>query len=562
MLITFSFVNISSGRDFILARNMDIFFSMIREISLFYVDNTEPEKLIEDGINGVLRGLDPFTTYIPESEKENYATMTTGRYGGVGALIRQIGDYVMIIEPYENFPAQKAGLRAGDIITAINGKSTRGVPVNEVSELLKGLPNSRIEITVIRGADAIPLTKEITREEVKINNVAWYGKIADGIGYIQFNGFTENAHQEVREALNDLKRNHNINSIILDVRGNPGGLLIEAVNVTNLFVDRGQEIVSTRGKVQQWDQTYRARNNPIDPDIPLVVLVGSNSASAAEIVAGAVQDLDRGILIGQRTFGKGLIQTTRQLSYNSQLKITTAKYYTPSGRCIQALDFSDENGAAFIPDSLINEFRTKNGRRVFDGGGIIPDIQIYEQRPAPILINLYTRNLIFDYATLYASKHPEIHSVGEFELTDQEYREFTSYLEENNFDYQTQTEERLRQLVAMAKQENYYNQSEEAFRDLEKKLAHDKSDDLENFKDDIKALLKEEIVSRYYYQKGRIAASLEGDPILEKAIEILNNRLLYNSILDGSLNYGADGNKTGWTGLYGMISRKGNLTDC
>ncbi len=533
-MLTYGFVNISASRDFQLARNMDIFFSMIREISLFYVDDTEPEKLIENGIAGVLRGLDPYTAYIPESEKDNYATMTTGRYGGIGALIRQIGDYVMIIEPYENFPAQKSGLRSGDIIIAIDGKSTKGFLVNEISELLKGQPQSTISITIQRNGEPDPIIKEITREEVKIDNVAWYGTVADQIGYIQFNGFTENAHQEVRDALKDLKRKHGIESVILDVRGNPGGLLMEAVNVTNLFVEKGQDIVSTRGKLKQWDHTYRARNNPLDADIPVVILVGRSSASAAEIVAGALQDLDRGVVLGQRTFGKGLIQTTRQLSYNAQLKITTAKYYTPSGRCIQSMDFSNDTGIAYIPDSLINEFRTQGGRIVYDGGGIMPDVAIEEERPGPVVINLYTRNHIFNYATIYAALNPEIPPVSSFKISDDEYRHFLDFLEKEKFDYQTQTETSLKELINTARQEQYYDLSSDVFKELEERIRHDKKNDLETYKDDIKALLREEIASRYYYQKGRIEASLTGDPYLEKAIEILNNRTIYNSILEGS----------------------------
>ena len=536
VLLSAGFMTVPTNKDFLLTKNMDIFFSMIREISIFYVDERDPDKLIEKGIMGVLEGLDPYTTYIPESEMENYATMTTGRYGGVGALIRQVGEYVMIIEPYENFPAQKAGLRAGDIITGIDGKSTRQLPVNEVSELLKGAPKSKIEITILRSDTSEPITRSITREEVKIDNVAWYGMVDEGIGYIQFNGFTENAHHEVKHAMNDLKNNHGAKSLILDVRGNPGGLLIEAVNVTNLFVEKGQEIVSTRGKVKQWDHVYRARNNPLDADIPLIVLVGRGSASAAEIVAGAIQDLDRGLVIGQRTFGKGLIQTTRQLSYNSQLKITTAKYYTPSGRSIQAVDFSDA-GVVAVPDSLINEFETINGRKVYDGGGIMPDIEIMEERPAPVLVNLYTRNHLFNYATRFFQANTNIPLVGEFQISDEEYRKFVEYLETEDFDYQTQTEERFSQLIAAAKQEKYYDPLTEVFDDLEKKLAHDKERDLETFKPEIKSLLKEEIISRYYYQKGRVEATLEGDKYLLKAIEILNNNILYNSILEGKLIY-------------------------
>ncbi len=543
ILISFSFASVPASRDFQLTRNMDIFFSMIREISLFYVDDTEPEKLIENGIRGVLQGLDPYTTYVPESERENYATMTTGRYGGVGALIRQVGEFVMIIEPYENFPAQKAGFRAGDIITGINGESTKGLLVNEVSELLKGQPKSKIEITVQRKGETEPVTKELTREEVKIDNVAWYGIVEEGIGYIQFNGFTENAHLEVRDALRELKGNHGAKSVILDVRGNPGGLLMEAVNVTNLFVGKGEEIVSTRGKVTQWDHTYRARNKPHYPDIPMVILTGRSSASAAEIVAGAVQDLDRGIVVGQRTFGKGLIQTTRQLSYNSQLKITTAKYYTPSGRSIQSMDFSNNDAISYIPDSLINEFRTKNGRVVFDGGGIMPDIEITETRPAPILINLYTGNHIFNFATWYASENPSISPPSSFKISDEGYIDFIDFLEKEKFDYQTQTEIHLNQLINSAKQEKYYEISSELFTELKEKIQQDKNQDLKTFKDDIKALLREEIISRYYFQKGRIEASLEGDPAVEKAIELLKNRLLYNSILDGTLIHAENKNQ-------------------
>lgn len=560
--MTPGFRNVPSERDFLLVRNMDIFFSMIREISLFYVDETEPENLINNGIRGVLQGLDPYTTYVPESEKENYATMTTGRYGGIGALIRQIGDYVMVIEPYENFPAQKSGIRAGDIITAIDGKSTKGLQVNEVSEMLKGMPNSSLEIIIHRHGAEGPISKKLLREEVKINNVTWYGSVADGIGYIQLNGFTENAHQEVRDALKDLKTNQKAESIILDLRGNPGGLLMEAVNITNLFIEKGQEIVSTRCKVKQWDHTYRARNNPEDSEIPLVVLVERSSASAAEIVSGAVQDLDRGIVMGQRTFGKGLIQTTRPLSYNAQLKITTAKYYTPSGRCIHTLDLSGNGSTATIPDSLINEFFTKNGRKVFDGGGIMPDIEVAEPVPAAILINLYTRNLIFDYATLYADRNPSIPPLTEFQITDEDYRDFINFLQERGFEYQTQTEERLRQLIAASKQENYYVAATDAFNEFEKILTHNKQQDLVTYKKEIKGMLREEIAGRYYYQKGLVKASLDDDPFVDKAIEILNNRRIYNSILNGSISYSGEGCREGYMASKRLDAKYRGMISC
>jgi len=454
-------------------------------------------------------------------------------------LMREIFRHIYVLIIGKFFPIAQAGFytQARDF----ERKITTGISMSvvEVSDLLKGAPKSKIEITVQRGGNSAPVTRIVEREEVRINNVAWYGEVEEGIGYIQFNGFTEDAYQEVKDALIDLKENYGIESLILDVRGNPGGLLIEAVNITNLFVDKGQEIVSTRGKVKQWDHVYKARNNPVDAKIPLVILVGRGSASASEIVAGAIQDLDRGLVIGQRTFGKGLIQTTRQLSYNAQLKITTAKYYTPSGRSIQAYDFTEEGGVAY-PDSLISEFKTLNGRKVFDGGGINPDIEVMEERPAPIVINLYTGNHFFNYATRFKEMNETIPAISEFVITDDEYRRFIEYLESEEFDYETQTEERFRQLVMTAKQEKYFDPLQDMFTSLEDKIAHDKENDLEKFKKEIKNLLREEIISRYHYQKGRAEASLNDDAYLKKAIDVLNNKILYNSVLDGKQIYASD----------------------
>jgi carboxyl-terminal processing protease len=541
ILLSYGFMNAPVTRDFRLTKNMDIFFSLIREISIFYVDETDPENLIQNAISGVLQELDPYTTFIPESEKENYATMTTGRYGGIGSLIRQSGDYVMITEPYENFPAQRSGLRAGDIITSIDGSPIRGYQVSAVSELLKGPPKSPVKLTIRRPGQDNDFLVEIRREEIRINNVTWHGRVADGIGYIQLNGFTENAHQEVRDALNELKRDQGVSKLILDLRGNPGGLLMEAIQVTNLFVEKGEEIVSTRGKVKQWDDVYRAGRRPADAEIPLVILVDESSASAAEIVAGAVQDLDRGVVIGRRTFGKGLIQATRPLSYNAQLKITTAKYYTPSGRGIQAWDFSSGNGTRKnLSDSLIREFSTRNGRQVFDGGGIMPDIHIEEQVISPLVINLMARNFIFDYATAFASDNSSIPPVSDFTVSDETYASFIDFLKSKDFDYQTQTENHLKQLSRIAKEENYYEASSDLFEDLRNKIELGKQRDFDLQGDFIRSLLKGEIVSRYYYQKGRIQSSLENDPDLDKAIEVLKNPSLYGSILNSGSIYAAN----------------------
>ncbi len=395
-----------NDKDFQISKNLDIFVSLFRELNLYYVDDINPEKLIETGINSMLASLDPYTTFIPESEMADFRFMTTGKYGGIGALIRKAGDYSMISEPYKGFPAFNAGLQAGDTIISIDSTSIKGKSISDVSELLKGTPNTQLNLVIKRIGVKEPISKTLTREEVTINNVPYYGMLDDSIGYVRLTSFTKDAANDVKKALLDLKTK-NAKSIILDLRGNPGGLLVEAVGVSNLFVPKGQEIVSTKGRVKQWDQTYVTTNPAVDPDIPLVVLVNHGSASASEIVSGSLQDLDRAVIVGQRTFGKGLVQTTRPLSYNTELKVTTAKYYIPSGRCIQALDYSHRNpdgSVGHIPDSLISAFKTKDGRTVYNGGGIKPDITINGETPGAITINLYAKNMLFDYATLYKIK--------------------------------------------------------------------------------------------------------------------------------------------------------------
>jgi carboxyl-terminal processing protease len=530
--ITYSF---TEDNFFEVSRNLDIFATLFRELNIYYVDETKPGDLMKRAIDDMLESLDPYTNYIPESDIEDYRFMTTGQYGGIGALIGTKGEMVVITDPYEGFPAQKADLRAGDVILEIDGKTVKGKKSDDISKILKGQPKTPVKITIKREGEANPITKTVERDEIKIKSVPYYGVMENNIGYIKLTGFTENASGEVKDALVDLKTNKHIKSVILDLRQNPGGLLNEAVNIVNLFVNKGVEVVSTKGKVKEWDKSYKALNTPVDADIPLVVLVNSGSASASEIVSGSIQDLDRGIIIGQRSFGKGLVQTTRPLSYNAQLKVTTAKYYVPSGRCIQALDYSHRNedgSVGKVPDSLISEFSTKSGRKVYDGGGITPDFIVPLQTLAPITQSLVTKMLVFDYATLYRMKHPSIAPARSFRISDEDFNDFVNYIADKDYDYITKSEKALDDLKTTAEKEKYYSDIAIEFDALKKKMAHNKKDDLIKFKSEIEELLQDEIVSRYYFQNGRTEASFDYDPEIKKGIEALTDKNVFTAILN------------------------------
>jgi carboxyl-terminal processing protease len=532
-VISAGFFITQESRDFRIAKNLDIFFSLFRELNLFYVDEVNPDKVIKTGIDNMLKSLDPYTVFYPESEADEFALMTTGKYGGIGSLVRQNGDYVVIVEVYKGFPADQAGIKAGDIIKKINGVSIIGLTTEYVSDRLKGNPGSEITVTVER--NGLESDHPMKRERIAIPPVPYFGMmIQTQVIYVIL--IPAGSRQDVKKALDELK-NRNAAQIFLDLRSNPGGLLTEAVEIVNLFVGPGNNVVSTKGKVKQFDEEFKTTRPAVDEDIPLAVLINRQSASAAEIVAGAFQDLDRAVIVGQRSYGKGLVQVTRPLSYNTQLKVTTAKYYIPSGRCIQALDFSNRNedgSVGIIPDSLISEFKTKNGRTVKDGGGIRPDIEITPESLSQVATELYLRNFIFDFATSYYWNHPEIKSPSDFVFTDDDYNDFRNMLVSRNFNYNTVTETSVTRLIESAKREKYYDVHKELFDRLKTEIVHDLDHDMMIFKPEITELLEQEIISRYFYEEASVEWSLKNDEQVNEALKVLNDTERYSSLLIGT----------------------------
>lgn len=525
---------------FELSKNLDIFATLLRELNTYYVDEIKPGDLIKKGIDEMLNTLDPYTEFYAESDIEDYKMMVTGQYGGIGSLIRQKGDYVMIGEPYEGFPAQKAGLMSGDIITEIDGKSIKGKNTSDVSKLLKGQANTTVKVLIDREGEKKPFEVTLVREEIKIKNVPYYGVVGDGVGYIKLTGFTENAAKEVKTALLELKEKNKIKSLVFDLRDNSGGLLKESVDIVNLFIAKDQEVVSQKGKVKEMNRVHKSLFAPIDTTIPIVVLANKNSASAAEIVSGSIQDFDRGVVVGQRTFGKGLVQQTIQLSYGTQMKVTTAKYYTPSGRCIQELDYMHKNSsgkAEHIPDSLIREFKTKNGRSVYDGSGIFPDIKLEPRSFALVTGSIASKNHIFDYATKYRIKRSSIPEAKNYSMTEEEYSDFLKFLSDKDYAYTTKSEKSLEDLKKNTETEKYYESIKADFEHLKEKITANKKEDLAKYKNEIKEILESEIASRYYFQRGRLESSLRNDTELKEAIRVLNDEQLYRSILSGKGQY-------------------------
>jgi carboxyl-terminal processing protease len=521
---------------FEVSKNLDIFSTLFKELNTYYVDDTEPGELMKTAIDEMLQSLDPYTNYIPESQIEDYKFMTTGQYGGIGALIHKYEDAIVISEPYEGFPAFKSGLRAGDRILEIDGKSVKEKSTSEISTFLKGQAGTAVKLLVDPFNEEKNKTIEVVRENIKVEDVPYYGMLDEEVGYIKLISFTQTASSEYKKAFKDLKEK-GMQKLIFDLRGNGGGLLLEAVKIVNTVVPKGRKIVETRGKLEEWQAVYTAKEEPIDTEIPMVVLVDGNSASASEIVSGALQDYDRAVIIGQRTFGKGLVQQTRPLSYNAQLKVTVAKYYIPSGRCIQKVDYfhkNDNGRAENVPDSLISSFKTLvNQREVFDGKGIKPDVRIEPEKLSKIATVLLQKHHIFNYATVYRLSHDSIADAKSFELTEAEYQDFLTYLKDKSYDYSTRSEELLQEVKETAEKEEYYQRIDKEIRALEEKITAEKKDDLMHFKDEVKQILENEIVSRYYFQDGRIAQSLDDDPDVTQALSVLKNEGRYQGILAG-----------------------------
>ena len=526
---------------FEISKNIDIFVTLFRELNANYVDDVRTEQIIHKGIDAMLESLDPYTEFIAESDVDDYKmSHVSNEYAGIGALVQQQDGKVMIAEPYYGYPAQKADLRAGDVVLKIDDKDVYNKKVEDVTSLLKGLRNTSLKITIQRKGEAQPLVKTLTRQEIKIKNVSYYGTIADGVGYIRLDKFLDNCAAEVKQALVALKEKQKIKSVVLDLRGNGGGILQEAVKIVNLFVPKGTLIVSQKGKIKSNNTEYYATASPVDAEIPLVVLVDNGSASASEIVAGAIQDTDRGVIIGERTFGKGLVQQTISLAYNTLMKVTIAKYYTPSGRCIQSLDYTnrkDDGSVLKVADSLITEFKTKNKRSIYDGSGIYPDISVVTPEFHLVSFQLMQQYHIFNFATEFRSKYNQIAPAKEFTLNDEQYNAFVTFVEQAKFDFTSKSEDKLLELEKVSKKEKYYNNVSADYEKLKAKIAAKKKNDLLVFKNEIKQLLESEIACRYYYQDGRTEASFKYDDEIKEAQKILQTPEAYLAIVTGEGKY-------------------------
>ena len=530
--ISFAFTK-PAERYFEIAKSLDIFATLFKEVNAYYVDDVEPKKLIRNGIDNMLESLDPYTVYIPEEELENFRVLTTGQYAGIGALINVINNKTVITHPYKDFPAYKAGVRVGDEIVAINGKNMVGKLPGEITANLKGQAKTEVELKVKR-AGVGELTFKIKREKISITNISYFGMVGTSdVGYIKLDEFTPGAAKEVSEAVLSLKA-QGAKKLILDLRDNLGGLMHEGINIVNLFIAKNQEVVSTKGKVKEWNKTYSTLNNPLDTEIPLAVLTSEVSASAAEIVSGSLQDYDRAVLVGRRTFGKGLVQTTRQLSYGSELKVTVAKYYIPSGRCIQALDYAHRNADGSVSkfaDSLRTEFKTKGGRKVLDGNGIDPDVSTEDEYLSAVTSALIQNGFVFEYASKYCGEHPVKPDFKTFKLSDADYTKFTEWLKTQKFTYKSELETNTNELIKAAKEERYYPEIEAQLSDLKRRIETSKTTDLIRFKKEISEVLEQQIAFHYSLAEGEAAVTLSRDKTVAEAVKILGDNNRYKTIL-------------------------------
>jgi carboxyl-terminal processing protease len=515
------------GKYFEISKNIEIFTNLYKELNTYYVDELDPSKLMRTGIDAMLASLDPYTNYISESDIEGYRFITEGKYTGIGAKFKLIDNFPTITETYEETPAQKAGLKPGDIVLEIDGRSAKARTPEDVNDIMKGYPGTNVDLKIDRPGEKEPIMLQLTREEVSVPNVPYSGLIGDDIGYAALTTFTREAGKNVADALTKLKaENPNLKGMVLDLRGNGGGLLTEAVNLCNVFIPRDQLVVSIKGKIKDWDRSFNTLGNPVDEEIPLIILINKNSASASEIVSGTLQDYDRAVLLGQRSYGKGLVQNTHDVGYNAKLKVTTSKYYIPSGRCIQAVSYKDGE-PVHIPDDERAVFKTENGRKVLDGGGVKPDVVLDKDENSNILEILDEENLIFNYVTQYVLDHPSIATPENYHFDD--WNGFIKYLEENNFDYNTELEKILKSLNEKAKEVSYVVDTD--IQNLEQKIIAAKRSELEKNKDNIVNEIEKEIVSRYYYQNGKVKISLRNDPEIKESIKLLNDPQRIKEIL-------------------------------
>lgn len=535
LLLPLGLVAQEKQNNFEIAKSLDIYNSLMRELNLNYVDEINPGELNESAINAMLSGLDPYTVFIPESDIENAKFMTTGEYGGIGALIQYDGEFTRISDPYEGWPAQKAGIIAGDAILEVNGVDCKKKNTQEVSNLLKGQPGTEVKLKLKRYGQEKPVDITLKREKVKIDNIPYYTVFDNDVAYLSLSGFTRDAAKEMKEKLLEMKKSHKLKGFVLDLRGNGGGLMNEAVDIVNLFIPKNKAVVSMKGKAATANSIHPTTNEPVDLEIPLAILVDGNSASASEIVAGAIQDYDRGVIIGHRTFGKGLVQNILPLSYNTQMKVTVAHYYIPSGRCIQEIDYSHKKDTTSTKnDTLGKPFKTMGGRTVYEGHGIMPDVKVDRETYSTVTAYLYGKNFIFDYANKFFSEHKSIAPADQFKIDEATYQDFMKFVKDKNFTYTTETEKSIEKMKQAAKDEGYLDKIKPQLDLLEKNLTAEKDNDLLNNRKDIEELLRAEIVGRYYYQKGRIVAGLQNDPDLKRAFEILldtNGKDEYHSIL-------------------------------
>jgi carboxyl-terminal processing protease len=536
VLLAFALVAFTPPADryFEIAKNLDIFATLFKEVNSLYVDDVNPNKLVRTGIDAMLNSLDPYTNYIPEDEVEDFRTLHTGQYGGIGAVTREFGKRTVVTMMYDGYPAVKAGLKIGDEILKIDEVELSKITSDEANHLLRGQVGSGVSLTVKRFGIKGPIKIDFIREKIKVSNVPYFGMIPGNIGYVQLSDFTPDAGKEVKNAVLSMKEK-GARGIILDLRGNPGGLLIEAVNICNIFVPKGMLVVSTKGRIPDHNINYETLNPPVDLVIPLVIVINRGSASASEIVAGTLQDYDRAVIIGERSYGKGLVQIPRPLSYNAQVKITTAKYYTPTGRCIQVLDYShrrEDGSVESIPDSIKKAFKTTRGRTVYDGGGIDPDIALTTLETTAITQVLYAAGYIFDWGTMYAAAHPTIAEAKNFKLTDEEYRDFVNWVKTKEFNYKSAVDIQLNHLIREAKSERFYQDLKPQTDVIQARLNESRKNDLLTYKDQIKVLLEEDIVARYYFERGQVEVSFAQDPEITAAIGVLNNPAQYKKVLN------------------------------